>query len=263
MELIKALILGIVQGLTEFLPVSSSGHIEIAKVILGDQFSAEEGLMMTIVLHFATAISTVIVFKDEIKSIFQRLFKLEKESKDFAFNIFISMLPAGLVGLFFQDELKALFDGQIVLVGICLIITGILLFIADRAKPTSKKLSWSNALIIGIAQAVALLPGISRSGSTIATSVLLGNDKEKSTQFSFLMVLPLIFLKMGKDSIEMKFSTLSPEMLSYMGVGFVSALLTGIIACKLMIKIVKNGKLYFFSIYCWIVGTFAIIYGWR
>lgn len=262
MELLKALLLGIVQGLTEFLPVSSSGHLEIAKVILGDRYSADENLMMTIVLHFATALATVYVFRKEIKKLLAGIHKTNSPAQNYAFNVVISMLPAGFIGYFFQDQLKLLFDERIGLVGICLIVTGILLFIANRGRKTHKNIGWLEALLIGISQAIALLPGISRSGATISTSVILGVDRSVSAEFSFLMVLPLIFLKIGDDMLHLKFSGLDQEWLLYLFLGFASAFFTGIIACKWMIQLVKSFQLNYFAYYCFVVGAVAISYGW-
>ena len=203
MDYLKALVLGIVQGLTEFLPVSSSGHLEIIKGIFSTNFNPKESLIMTVVLHFATALSTIFIFRKDIIQIISGVF-LKKSSKErvFSLNIIVSMIPAALVGVFFNDIIEILFDGQLVLVGFMLIITGILLFFADRAKPTNNTISTSQSFFIGIAQAIAILPGISRSGATIATSVILGLDKTSSAKFSFLMVVPLIFGKVAKDLID-------------------------------------------------------------
>jgi undecaprenyl-diphosphatase len=228
MELLKALLLGIVQGLTEFLPVSSSGHLEIAKVILGDRYNAEENLMMTIVLHFATALATVYVFRAEISKLLKGIHKRNSTAQNYTFKICISMLPAGLIGYLFQDHLKLLFDERIGLVGICLLVTGLLLFVANKGRKTHKNIGWLEALYIGVAQAVALLPGISRSGATISTSVILGVDRSVSAEFSFLMVLPLIFLKIGDDLLNLRFSGLDQEWLLYLAVGFTSAFITGV-----------------------------------
>jgi len=258
MNWIEALILGIVQGLTEFLPVSSSGHLEIVKALLGDTSVAHESMLMTVVLHGATALATLIVFRKDVAEIFRGLFQFKwNEQTQFSLKIVISMIPAAIIGVLFDDQLDALFDKQILLVGFMLLITGGFLFLADKAKTTDKGVSPRNALIIGIAQAIAILPGISRSGATISTSVLLGIDRTKAARFSFLMVVPLILAKMGKDIIggEIAFesSTLIP-----MGVGFVAALITGILACTWMIKLVKNSKLTYFAIYCFVVGLLAI-----
>ena len=181
MEVLFNFLLGVIQGLTEFLPVSSSGHLEIAKSLFQLHNSGSESLLMTVVLHFATAISTLIVFRNDIKTLFRGLFSKEDSThRFFSYKIILSMLPAVAVGLLFDDILDELFSGELILVACMLIITGLLLFLADKSKPTLKNVSFKNSFLIGIAQAVAILPGISRSGATIATSVLLGVDKELS-----------------------------------------------------------------------------------
>lgn len=194
MEVIDAILIGIVQGLTEFLPVSSSGHIEIAKALLGDDAVPAEGMLFTVVLHAATALSTVVIFRKDILAIIKGLFQAKfNEHWKFVIAIGISMVPAGLVGILFEEELEAFFYKNILLVGLCLLVTGVLLFLADKAKKTNKDVTWFTAAVIGVAQAIAILPGISRSGATIGTSVLLGIDRSKAARFSFLMVIPLIF----------------------------------------------------------------------
>jgi Uncharacterized bacitracin resistance protein len=203
-EILKAIVLGIVQGLTEFLPVSSSGHLELAKFIMGDDSLGGESMLMSVMLHFATALSTLIIFRKDVLEILKGLFPVDFNSFswNFAIKIIISMVPAVFVGLVFEDAIEALFHQQIVLVGALLLLTGVLLFLADRSKTTEKELSYGNALVIGIAQAIAILPGISRSGATIATSVILGIDRSKAARFSFLMVVPLIFGKVAKDLLS-------------------------------------------------------------
>ena len=258
----QAIILGIIQGLTEFLPVSSSGHLELAKFILGDESMPEESLLMTVVLHAATALSTVVVFWKEIKEIFAGIlqFKWNKEFQ-FSLKIILSMVPAALVGIFFDEEIDIFFGGQILLVGSMLLITGLLLFLADKAQKTEKDTSFGHALLIGLAQAIAILPGISRSGATISTSVILGIDRERAARFSFLMVVPLIFGKMADDilggSISMDVATVLP-----LSIGFISAFLTGLIACKWMIQLVKKSQLKCFAYYCFVVGTIAVFWNW-
>jgi len=231
MDIIDSVILGIIQGLTEFLPVSSSGHLEIGKAILGDNSVPEESLMFTVVLHFATALSTMVVFRKDIINIIKGFlsFKWNDDTK-FITKIIVSMIPAIIVGLFFEEELEQLFGGNILLVGCMLLVTAILLFLADKAKNTTKKVSFKNAFIIGISQAVAMIPGISRSGATISTSVLLGNDKTKAARFSFLMVVPLIFGKIAKDvfSGELSFENHNITALS---IGFMAAFISGLFAC--------------------------------
>lgn len=263
METIDAIILGIIQGLTEFLPVSSSGHLELGKAILGDNSVPEESLMFTVVLHFATALSTIVVFRKDILSILKGVFKFQwNEDLQFISKIAVSMIPAVIVGLFFEEQLEALFGGNILLVGCMLIVTAILLFLADRAKNTEKKVSFSNAFIIGISQAIAMLPGISRSGATISTSVLLGNDKTKAARFSFLMVVPLIFGKIAKDIVGGDL-TYDSSNFTALSIGFIAAFISGLIACTWMIKLVKQSKLSYFAIYCIIVGIIAIIWSLR
>ena len=262
MDIIDAIILGIIQGLTEFLPVSSSGHLELGKTILGDNSIPEESLLFTIVLHFATALSTMVIFRKEIVEIIKGLvqFKWNNEAK-FSLKIILSMIPAVFIGLFFEKQLEELFGENIQLVGFMLIITALLLYLADRAKDTTKKVSYNNALIIGIAQAIAVLPGISRSGATISTSVLLGIDKTKAARFSFLMVVPLIFGSIAKTIMDGELS-LQSQQITPMIIGFVAAFLSGLLACKWMIQLVKKSKLTYFSIYCVIVGIGAIIFAY-
>lgn len=268
MSFLEALILGIIQGLTEFLPVSSSGHLELAKAIQGQELTGESSMMMTVVLHFATALSTVVVFRKDILQIFKGLFQFKvNEEFLYAFKIVVSMIPAALVGILFDDVIEGFFDGQIVLVGFMLIITGLLLFLADRAKKTEKEVSIYNAIIIGVAQAIAILPGISRSGATIGTSVLLGIDREKAARFSFLMVVPLIFGKMAKDIMSPEFQTAidntdaaNAVSVGAMSIGFFAAFATGMLACTWMIKLVKRSKLSYFSFYCFLVGIGALVW---
>jgi len=260
MEIINAIILGIIQGLTEFLPVSSSGHLEIAKVILGEGKIAEESLLMTVVLHFATALSTIIIFRKDLKEIFVGLFQFKNnDSFQFSLKIVLSMIPATLVGVFFNDEIEALFGGALTLVGSMLLVTGLLLFLADKAKSSDKNVGIKEAVIIGISQAIAILPGISRSGATISTSVLLGIDKGKSARFSFLMVVPLIFGKMAKDVLSGEISTTDTNFLPLL-VGFIFAFFTGMFACKWMIRLVKNSQLKYFAYYCFAVGGIVIAF---
>lgn len=259
MDVLNAIILGIIQGLTEFLPVSSSGHLEIFKVILGDNKLPNESLLMTVILHFATACSTIVVFKDDIKDLLLGLFSFEKnDSFWFSVKIILSMVPAVFVGFFFESEVESLFNGNLIIVGSMLILTGALLFLADKAKPSEKKISFSSSFLVGIAQAIAIVPGISRSGATISTAVILGIDKENAAKFSFLMVVPLIIGKVIKDITSAE-TIVNNESVFPLIIGFVFAFITGMIACKWMIKLVKNSKLKYFSIYCFLVGIFSII----
>jgi len=258
MEIINAIILGLIQGLTEFLPVSSSGHLEIAKTILGESKAAEESLLMTVVLHFATALSTIVIFREDLVEIFEGLFKFKNnDSFQFSLKIVLSMIPAIIVGVFFNNEIEALFGGALTLVGGMLIITGLLLFLADKAKASKKQVGIKNSVLIGLSQAIAILPGISRSGATISTAVILGIDKEKAARFSFLMVVPLIFGKMAKDILSGDVQYASATFLPLV-IGFLTAFITGIIACKWMIKLVKNSQLKYFAYYCFAVGAIVI-----
>lgn len=260
-ESLRAIILGIIQGLTEFLPVSSSGHLELAKFILGDDSLAEESLLMTVLLHAATALSTIVVFWKDILQIFRGLFQF-KWNEEFAFSlkIVLSLIPAVMVGLLFEEQIEQLFSQQILLVGLMLIITGLLLFLADRSKNTERKVNYGNALVVGIAQAIAILPGISRSGATISTSVLLGIDRERAARFSFLMVVPLIFGKMAKDILSGELTSQTAANPWPFVFGFIAAFATGMLACTWMIRLVKNSKLTYFSVYCFIVAALAIGY---
>lgn len=262
MEIIDAIILGIIQGLTEFLPVSSSGHLELGKAILGDNSLPEESLLFTVILHFATALSTIVVFRKDVWEILRGLLQSKwNEETQFSLKIIISMLPAVFVGLFFEEQLEGFFGGNVRFVGFMLLVTAILLYFADKAKDTDKKVSFKNAFIVGVSQAIAMLPGISRSGATISTSVLLGVDKTKAARFSFLMVVPLIFGKIAKDLMggDLVFTG---ENTIAMGAGFLAAFLAGLAACTWMIKLVKKSKLSYFAIYCLIVGIIAITYGY-
>ena len=259
MEILRAIILGIIQGLTEFLPVSSSGHLEISKCIFPSDMLAEESMLMTVVFHFATALSIIIIFRKDITEIFAGLLQFKNnDSFLFSVKIILSMTPAVFVGLFFETEIEALFGGQLILVGSMLLITGALLFLADKAKISEKKVGIKDALIIGISQAIAILPGISRSGATISTAVLLGIDKEKSARFSFLMVVPLILGKMVKDVLSGEISASDTNFLPLL-IGFIFAFITGLIACRWMIKLVKNSQLKYFAYYCFAAGVIVIL----
>lgn len=260
MDWIEAFILGVIQGLTEFLPVSSSGHLELAKLILPSQYTGESSMLMTVVLHFATALSTVVIFRKDLLQVIQGLFQFQwNEATKFSVKIIISMIPAALVGVFFDDIIESFFNGAVLLVGSMLLVTGGLLFLADKTKNTTQEVSFFHSIIIGISQAIAILPGISRSGATIGTSVLLGIDREKAARFSFLMVVPLIFGKIAKDLLSDKFIIEGLDITA-LSVGFVAAFITGLFACTWMISLVKKSKLVYFSFYCFAVGIAAIIW---
>ncbi len=263
MDWIQALILGVIQGLTEYLPVSSSGHLAIGAHLFG--MSGEENLTFTVAVHVATVLSTIVILWKEIVWLFSDLFKFKwNDGTRYIVNILISMIPVGVVGLFFKDKVEAIFGSGLLVVGICLLVTAALLTFSYYARPRQREsISPWHAFVIGIAQALAVLPGLSRSGSTIATGLLLGNKKEKLAQFSFLMVIPPILgeaLLDVKDMAEVGVSTamagLSPVAL---GVGFLAAFISGCLACKWMIDIVKKGKLIWFGLYCAVVGVLAIV----
>lgn len=257
-DIIKSIVLGIVQGLAEFLPVSSSGHIELFKAIFNVDFG-EDNLLFTSIIHGATVLSTIVVFRKDIVEIVKDLFKFELNANTkFVLYILISMLPVLVVGLFFKDFVEQFFNQNILLVGCMLLFTGILLLLTKYISGKAKALNYGNAFLIGIAQAIAVLPGISRSGATISTGLLLGIDKAKMAKFSFLMVIPPILGAMLldlKDFAEQSTSTISTSEL--LG-GFLGAFITGLLACQLMIKIVKQGKIQYFAYYCFLVGSIAI-----
>jgi undecaprenyl-diphosphatase len=258
MEIIDAIILGIIQGLTEFLPVSSSGHLELGKAMLGANSVPEESLLFTVVLHFATALSTIVVFRKDILDLIKGALKFKwNDDLQFISKIALSMIPAVIIGFTYESQFAELFGGNIKLVGFMLIITALLLYLADKAKNTNKNVSFSNAIIIGISQAIAMLPGISRSGATISTSVLLGNDKTKAARFSFLMVVPLIFGKIAKDILSGDLSYDSGNITT-LSIGFIAAFVAGLFACTWMISLVKKSKLSYFAIYCAIVGILTV-----
>lgn len=276
MDWIQALIMGIFQGLTEYLPVSSSGHLALAAKILNIS-DPEKVMSLTIAVHVATVCSTLVILWKEITWLFKGLFKFDSsyprspygikslnEEQNYALNIIVSMIPVGIVGLCFKDTIEEFFS-SLTVVGVCLLATAALLSFSYFARPRKKEhISLKDAFIIGIAQAVAVLPGLSRSGSTIGTGLLLGDNKEKLAQFSFLMVIPPILGEAAlniKDMIEMgaaeAMAGISPFALA---VGFVAAFITGCLACKLMINLVKKGKMIYFAIYCAIVGCATLIY---
>ena len=262
MDWLQALILGIIQGLTEYLPVSSSGHLAIGQAFFGMD-NGEENLMFTVAVHVATILSTLVVLWREIEWLFKGVIKCEMNAETkYLLNIVVSMIPVGIVGLFFKDQVEEAFGSGLLLVGFCLLITASLLIFSYYSRPRKKEhISWKDALIIGIAQAVAVLPGVSRSGSTIATGIMLGNKKEQLAQFSFLMVIPPILGEALLDGLKaMKGEAVmgSIEVLPLI-VGFLAAFLSGCLACKMMINLVKRGKLIYFGVYCAILGSLVIL----
>ncbi len=264
MDWIEALVLGLVQGLTEYLPVSSSGHLAIGSALFG--IDAESNLTFTIAVHVATVLSTLVILWKEISWIFKGLFagRMNEETRYFI-NIVVSMIPVGIVGVFFKDYVEQIFGSGLAIVGSMLLVTALLLTFSYYAKPRQKQsISTRDAFIIGLSQAVAVLPGLSRSGTTIATGLLLGNSKEKLAQFSFIMVIPPILgealldvVKMIKGGAEAVTGDISAASLI---VGFIAAFVSGCLACKWMINIVKRGKLVYFAIYCAIAGIATLIF---
>ena len=259
MSALETLLLGIVQGLTEFLPISSSGHLEIIKAIFGSDYSQQKGLLVTITLHAATAFSTIFVFRKDIVLILTDLIQFKKgESFDFSLKILLSMIPGVIIGLLFEDFITSLFEGKIALVGGMLLITSFILYLADQVSQNNRELNYKNAFYIGIIQAIAVLPGISRSGATIALAVLLKIDRDKAARFSFLMVIPLILGSMAKSIMDGNLSQENTALLPLM-IGFVSAFITGIFACRWMVALVKKSQFKYFSFYCILVGVLAIV----
>lgn len=263
MSWIEALILGLVQGLTEYLPVSSSGHLAIGSEFFG--IEGEENLAFTVAVHVATVLSTLVILWKEIDWIFRGLFKCQlNEETKYVLNIVVSMIPVGIVGVFFKDYVEEVFGSGLAIVGAMLLLTAVLLTFSYYAKPRQKeKISLRDAFIIGLAQACAVMPGLSRSGSTIATGLLLGNKKETLAQFSFLMVIPPILGEALLDVVkglngEEAFGGIDALPLT---VGFMAAFVSGCLACKWMINIVKKGKLIYFGIYCAIAGVLTLMYG--
>lgn len=261
MDWIEALILGLLQGLTEYLPVSSSGHLAIGSELFG--IEGEENLAFTVAVHVATVLSTLVILWKEIDWIFRGLFKWEMNAETkYVLNIVISMIPVGIVGVFFKDYVEEVFGSGISIVGYMLFVTAALLTFSYYAKPRQKEnIGWRDALVIGIAQAFAVMPGLSRSGSTIATGLLLGCKKESLAQFSFLMVIPPI---LGEALLDVMKGLKGEEAFGGidalpLAVGFLAAFMSGCLACKWMINIVKKGKLIYFAIYCAIAGIFALL----
>ena len=256
----EALILGLVQGLTEFLPVSSSGHLEIGKVLLNVEI--QKNLTFTILVHFATVLSTITVFFKDIKKLSTGLlaFRWNEETK-YVSKILVSMIPVLFVGVFFREELEALFSGNLVLVGSALLVTAALLISTQLVKAGSRKIPFLDAFLMGIAQAIATIPGISRSGATISAGLLMKNGRSEVARFSFLMVLlPII----GATFLDILSISSSPEVggipAGSLVIGFFAAFLSGYLACTWMINLVKKGNLYWFAIYCAIVGIVSIIF---
>ena len=264
MNWFEALVLGLIQGLTEYLPVSSSGHLAIGAYLFG--IDGEANLGFTILVHVATVMSTLVVLWKEIDWILKGLFKFQmNEETKYALNIVVSMIPVGVVGVFFKDDVEKIFGSGLLIVGCMLLVTALLLAFSYYAKPRQREnISLWHAFVIGLGQALAVLPGLSRSGTTIATGLLLGNKKEKMAQFSFLMVIPPILGEALLDVIKMMKGGVATVMgdipLSSLIVGFIAAFIFGCLACRWMVDIVKRGKLIYFAVYCAVVGLGVIIF---
>jgi undecaprenyl-diphosphatase len=261
MSWIEALILGVIQGLTEFLPVSSSGHLTIAGTLFG--LNGEENLTFAVVVHAATVLSAICVLWKEVCCLFKGLFSFRwNEETQMVSKILLSMIPVGIVGVLLKDQVEAFFGSGLLLVGIMLMVTALLLIFSYYVKTSSKEtISFRDAFVIGIAQACAVLPGLSRSGSTIATGIMLGNKKENVAKFSFLMVILPVLGEAILDLLEGDFSAgasgLSPIALI---IGFVAAFISGTVACRWMLRLVNKGKLIYFAYYCIVAGLFAVIF---
>ena len=261
MEWYQALILGLVQGLTEFLPVSSSGHIAIGGYFFG--LSGEDNLAFAIAVHAATVLSTIVVLRKEIGALLAGLFQFKwNEQTQYIAKLALSMIPVGLVGVFLKDWVEAAFDSGLLIIGIMLLLTALLLIVSYYARPREKeKISFLDALVIGLSQACAVMPGLSRSGTTIATGLLLGIKREQVAKFSFLMVLIPILGETFLDLMKGEFSGSAGQLsVSALLTGFLAAFVAGTIACKWMLEIVKRGKLVYFAYYCIAVGAILIVY---
>ena len=258
MSELEAIIMGLIQGLTEFLPVSSSGHLLIAKSLFGIE---TENLSFEIVVHAATVLSTIIVFRKEIWSLLQGVLKFKyNEQTKYVCMLLVSMLPVFIVGMFFKDEVENIFGSGLLIVGIALVFTAILLFVSEKIKVKGKAIGYKSAIIIGIAQAIAVIPGLSRSGATISTGLICGVKKSEVAQFSFLMVLIPILGEVFLELLGGGFSaSLSGVGYIPLILGFISAFISGLFACKFMIALVKKTKLFWFAIYCAVVGLISII----
>lgn len=260
MNIFQAFLLGLIQGLTEFLPVSSSGHLEIGHALLGVE--GHNNLLFTVVVHGATVLSTLVVFRKDIVALILGLFSFKWNNETrYISQLLVSAVPVAILGLFFMDKVETLFTGDLVFVGYMLLVTAILLAFTHFAKKNEKEIKFRDAIVIGIAQALAVLPGISRSGSTIATGLLLGKKKDDIARFSFLMVLlPVIMVNILDLFSSEIIDNISIDILP-LTVGFITAFVSGLLACRWMISVVKRGKLIYFAIYCLVIGLIAIFAG--
>lgn len=275
MEWIDALILGIVQGLAEYLPISSSGHLQIFREILGIDLPGEEAIVFDIILHAATVLSTVVILWPMFSKLCASFFTFRRDA-DFYYvcKILVSCIPVGIVGVFFKEYVEGFFGGNdLHVVGICLCVTALLLAFAhfsdyDFVKKRMLKanrgrdITWLDAFVIGCAQAVAVLPGLSRSGTTIATGIIIGDKRERIAAFSFLMVIIPILGEALLDVAKIASGKMQPESISAgaLCIGFVSSFIVGCMACKWMLELVKKGKLVWFSLYCILMGIICILW---
>jgi len=259
MNWFEALVLGLVQGLTEFLPVSSTGHLELGKYLF--HINPDSNFYFSVAVHGATVLSTIVVLWKDIVALFKGFFKFKmNEETKYIIKIIISMIPVGIAGLFLKDIIEAYFTGNMVALGVQFLITALLLLVPAFLKPRDRDISYLDSFVIGIAQAIAVVPAISRSGATIATGLMLGNKKSEIARFSFLMVLvPVI----GANLVEMKSGSFSAEGTSFavVALGFLAAFISGYFACKWMINLVKKGNLNWFAAYCILIGIVSVLLG--
>ncbi len=260
MNWIEAVILGIVQGLTEFLPISSSGHLEIGKALLGTD--PEMSLTFTVMVHGATVLSTIVVFRNDLYRLLLGFFRFEwNESTRYISRLVLSMVPVVILGLLAEEEIERFFTGNLVFVGSMLMVTAMLLLFSHYFRSREKPITFARALVIGIAQALAVLPGISRSGATISTGLMLGGQRKQVTRFSFLMVLLPIIGANVKDMMDHSAAGFGNVQVVPLAAGSLAAFLAGLLACTWMIRIVNRGRLVYFAYYCIAVGLAAILLG--
>jgi undecaprenyl-diphosphatase len=255
---IQAFLLGLLQGLTEFLPVSSSGHLELGNHFLGN--TGGDNLTFTLVLHSATALSTIVVFRSDIRKLLRKGLSFSlNENNIFILKLFFSAIPVAIIGLFFREKVELLFKGNLLIVGICLVVTSILLaFASNYKRVNTRQIGWMDSLVLGFAQALSVLPGLSRSGTTISTGILLGNNRYEVARFSFLMVLLPVLGAVIIDICSLDLSHGTGIGFLPLMIGFTTAFITGLLACSWMIRLVSKGKLIYFSLYCLLIGLIAI-----
>jgi len=258
-DILRSIILGVIQGLTEFLPVSSSGHLELINFFMGSSESVDSDLTMVVLVHFGTALSILYVFRKDVGEIIMDLIRFRWSPQTrLAIEILVSMIPAMFLGLMFEDKIEELFSGGIWMVGVSLMFTGLILWLTPNIKEDEGTVGWSKALLIGIAQAVAIMPGISRSGMTIAAALMLGVGKKNAAKFSFLMVLPVIIGKLILDVASGDLSISEASILP-ISLALISSFLVGVLACTWMIALVQKYSLKYFAGYCLSVGLIVIL----